>query len=193
MEQLLDFLGRYYFLVVIAAGLVYTLFFKKSPLEKDAKPKPSSRMPNFGGGGLPGPTVRRVPPRATGWPAERSSGSPRELGGESEAGPGADWRELRAPEPVAPPAASAELSPGPAAVPAPAAAGRAAAPAPEAAARAGLAASLAALDRGGPAAPAGSATGGLPAADWSRAELARAVVMAEVLGPPRARKPFRRR
>ncbi|MBB6729712.1 hypothetical protein [Cohnella zeiphila] len=190
MEQAMDFLGRYYFLIIIAVGLIYSLFFKKSPLEKGpAKRKPVSRMPDFGGGGFPGPMTRRTSSPAPLRPRERPHEDK-----EPAPQPGIERRDPLAPEPVDSPAASIEPATPPAAFPAPgASAAPSSAPAmtgsptsASSAARAGLAAALASPERG--VSPAERAPAG-----WSRDELARAVVMAEVLGPPRARKPFRRR
>ncbi len=64
MDQLVRFVMDNFVLVAIAVGIVYSLFFRKSPLER-----PRNRMPDFGGGNggqrrPPGsPPTRGVPMR----------------------------------------------------------------------------------------------------------------------------------
>lgn len=46
MEQLISFLLHNFYFVIIVVGIIYSMFFRKSPLER-----PPNRMPDFGGGG----------------------------------------------------------------------------------------------------------------------------------------------
>jgi hypothetical protein len=46
VEELISFLSHNLYFVFIAIGIIYSLFFRKSPLEK----RPPNRMPDFGGG-----------------------------------------------------------------------------------------------------------------------------------------------
>ncbi|TFE31672.1 hypothetical protein [Cohnella luojiensis] len=50
MERLISFLMHNFYFVIIVVGIIYSLFFRKSPLER-----PPNRMPDFGGGGQNGP------------------------------------------------------------------------------------------------------------------------------------------
>ena len=54
MEQLISFVTHNFFVVIIVVGLIYQLFFRKSPLERQR-----NRMPDFGGDG------QHHPPRLT--------------------------------------------------------------------------------------------------------------------------------
>jgi len=204
MAQAIDFLVRHSYLVIVVVWLVYAMFFRRSPLEKPRHP--ADRMPDFGGGGFPRPPIRRAQqPPASRRPGERPAAPPhpgepaRPVRADRRAPwPGAETAPPRpadgagrqplprAPQadaaaPAVPPRAEARAAGGegaaPPAVPGGALFAAAAAPPPAAAGP-----SVAAPP------PAGAASAG-----WTRAELARAVVMAEVLGPPRARKPFRPR
>jgi hypothetical protein len=46
MEQLISYLMDHLGIVIFVVGIIYALFFRKSPLER-----PPNRMPDFGGGG----------------------------------------------------------------------------------------------------------------------------------------------
>jgi hypothetical protein len=46
MEQLISYLINHLGIVIFVVGIIYALFFRKSPLER-----PPNRMPDFGGGG----------------------------------------------------------------------------------------------------------------------------------------------
>ncbi|WP_372662898.1 hypothetical protein [Cohnella sp.] len=138
MEQLITFIMDNFFIVVVAVGIIYSLFFRKSPLERNP-----NRMPDFGEGGRPGQTApdRQIPPPASieqppwmetrqqeGMPAKRNS-------------------------PIYAPAGAQEK---------------------------------AILQR------SQQSKTGFGAEALSRDDLSRAVVWAEILGPPRARRPYRR-
>lgn len=50
MERLISFLSNNIIFVIMIVGIIYTMFFRKSPLER-----PPNRMPDFGGEGFPRP------------------------------------------------------------------------------------------------------------------------------------------
>ncbi|THF72777.1 hypothetical protein [Cohnella fermenti] len=174
MEKLIDFILSNIYFVIVAIGLVYGMFFRKS---SDSGKKPN-RMPDFGGGGAR-PGTPQAPSSRPGAPGEPAAG-PRPA-----ARPAAP-REREQPRyrlPERPETASA-----PEAAPVRPAPVHAAERAPKPA-QAGVAAASP-YAASAPASPIyASSPGGLQP---TREELARAVVWAEVLGPPRARKPFRR-
>jgi len=84
LENLISFFVHNPFILIIVVGLLYSMFFRKSPIEKrpGGRPtqSPSNRMPNFGGspvfapkppqGGAP--VHRDITGRATGFPPEES-------------------------------------------------------------------------------------------------------------------------
>lgn len=210
MEQLIRFLfGNIYYVFVIA-GVLYVLF-RKSPLEKPPPKsgnRPAGRMPDFGGGGMPRPmrptsapkpasrpttaqqpverregpaaSERRAPPVVT-LPARPRSAEPAE---DRSGAPAGDrqivYRSPGSPPPTPVPWAGEGESGGEGVPSASAAQAAREDAAYHAAANASpLYAAAQTQDAPGPARP-------------KRSELARAVVWAEILGPPRSRKPFRR-
>ncbi|WP_027091132.1 hypothetical protein [Cohnella thermotolerans] len=217
MEAIIEFLIRHYYVVIVVVGLVYGMFFRKSPLEK---PNPNRRMPDFGGGGElrrprqapPGGSARKRAAEETARPAapgpERSpgpEGEPLPLGRSErertlprserspESRPRPGWLEAR-PAELPPQRTEAEQRPSrSAAAPSDAPATTVSRPADGL----GVAARLEEAERtresparsiGELPASAAEAPGiRLPRDEWSRA-----VVLAEILGPPRARKPYRR-
>jgi len=134
-----------FFLIVVAIGIIYQLFVRKSPLEK------RNRMPDFGGGQQrrPGsPPQRGVPMRLPPAKQEQPRPTPQPIVVEEYIEPSAVIPEPRkTPVTTRPEAAPLE-----------------------------------------PAFAKASQT----AESLSRDDLARAVMWAEILGPPRARKPHRR-
>ncbi|XID95377.1 hypothetical protein ACF3MZ_13050 [Paenibacillaceae bacterium WGS1546] len=161
--------------VIIALGIL-SMLFRKSPLEQN----PPNRMPDFGGEGRPRPGGRPPVP-----------GTRPEAGEPSRPGPVS--RPPRDPFPDGmeiPPAPRAPMPRPPA--PRPSAQTPTVYDTPDA-----VAASFAAAR---PTASASASRGVAPiagsiAADaraLTREDLARAVIWAEVLGPPRARRPRRR-
>ncbi|SFB35233.1 hypothetical protein SAMN05216312_106191 [Cohnella sp. OV330] len=211
MEQLIRFLlGNIHFVIVVL-GILFVLL-RKSPLEKPPgdKPgsRPSGRMPDFGGGGLPrpmrpasdpkpaprpttaqqpierreGPAMheRRQPPIVT-LPARPQSSNTAEEGRGAAAGDKQIvYRSPGSPPPAPVPWAGEGESGGEGAPSASAAQAAREDAAYHAAAKASpLYASAQSQGAGAPARPRHS-------------ELARAVLWAEILGPPRSRKPFRR-
>lgn len=159
MEQLARFVMDNFFIVVVAVGIIYSLFFRKSPLEK-----PRNRMPDFGGGQgqrrPPGaPPQRGVPMRPRPEPAQASRPTPR-----PPAAPEPERTLPSTPDPYEPAIAEPRRDAAPRPVPA--------------------AASRVAPTASGTASPRGDVP--------TREELERAVVWAEILGPPRARRPHGR-
>jgi hypothetical protein len=165
LEQLISFFMNHLFVVVIVIGLIYSMFFRKSPLEK----RPPNRMPDFGGGpqfpqkprqtGTPAgtaPVERRSPP-----PAERREPLPEHRRQPTAAQPRPSW--VPDPAPSEAPAVVRVSTPG---LP-----------------------PVAAISSVSPLAEASreSSEGAL-----TRDDLTRAVVWAEILGPPRSRRPYRR-
>ncbi|REK61089.1 MAG: hypothetical protein C6P35_17685 [Cohnella sp.] len=205
MERLIDFIVDNYLYIAVVVGILYTLFFRQSPLEKN----PPGRMPDFGGGGglgRPHPPQRPSAPkrprqhpapahereRTPGGPMRPSSPAPAPLPQTSAPGE----RPHPAPDsppvvqlPARPPAAPSGDSLGPAdALPA-ASAGNGPGTHPRGAK---------------PLSPSARAAGATPASAPAQAplagamrnrplrrdELKRAIVWAEILGQPRARRPF---
>ncbi|MBB6636226.1 hypothetical protein [Cohnella thailandensis] len=198
MERLIEFLLGNIYYVVVVVGLIYAMFFRKSP--DDAK-RPN-RMPDFGGGGQrrerpQGPPQR--PRRPGEAPAgTKPQGRPAARPEREEPRGGLPGRQ-DAPAPARTAEPAYEPAPRPAASPFEAPAYGEPAPAVPAALAAAHA-SQARADGPSPFAeerPAASSAspvyapsaGGLQP---SREDLARAIVWSEILGPPRARKPFRR-
>ncbi|MFC3798254.1 hypothetical protein [Cohnella sp. GCM10012308] len=211
MEQLIGFLlGNLHFVLVVLGILFFLL--RKSPLEKPpgGKPgsRPSGRMPDFGGGGLPRPTRQPADPR----PAQRPMTAQQPV--ERREGPA--MHERRQPPVVTVPArqrgaerAEGERgapmsdkqvvyrSPGtPQPKPVPwdgeGESGGEGAPSASAAQSAREDAAYHAAAKASPLyAPAQPQAEPAPARP-KHSELARAVIWAEILGPPRSRKPFRR-
>lgn len=161
MEQLVQFVMNNFVLVVIVVGIIYSLFFRKSPLEK------RGRMPDFGGGQQqqqrpPGsPPQRGVPMRT---PTARQE--PRSAPQVRSAPPPAP--EVRRPSPQ--PAEASED-----------------AYAPPASFESTPVRDSASARTDAPTAAASAPAIGQPTRD----ELARAIVWAEILGPPRAKRPYR--
>ncbi|WP_239617419.1 hypothetical protein [Cohnella mopanensis] len=63
MEELISFLTHNFYFVILAVGIIYSLFFRKSPLEN----RPPNRMPDFGGSDQqtkqPEPEIRKPAPQ----------------------------------------------------------------------------------------------------------------------------------
>ncbi|RED65717.1 hypothetical protein [Cohnella lupini] len=163
MEQLISFLMHNFYFVIVAVGVIYSLFFRKSPSGR----RSPNRMPDFGGGG------KRLPRR----PDESGAPIPSTSLPESEERPSQALRR-QTPPPVARPQQpvraetrhlDAIASPLSSPIVASAKPRSSAAPTP-------MSSSL-----------VGSDVRGL-----SKEDLTRAVVWAEILGPPRARRPYRR-
>lgn len=162
MEELISFLLKNFYVVIVIVGLIYSMFFRKSPLEKPPanrpNPRPVNRMPDFGGSPAFPPKPRRAEEPI---PVEKPRPSVQE-----EPRPQRQT-VYRSPEAAAPVSAEPArdrraLEPAPAPTPAPALV----------------------------AAPAMQAEETQDSR--IREDMARAVVWAEILGPPRARRPFRR-
>lgn len=210
MEQLVGFLlGNIHF-VIVALGILFVLF-RKSPLEKppEGKPgnRPSGRMPDFGGGGLPRPTRPAADPK----PAPRPMTAQRPV--ERREGPAMPERRQppfvtlptrprnveRAEEERGTPDGDKQIvyrSPGtPAPTPVPWAgegeSGGEGLPSASAAQAAREDAAYHAAANAVPYAPPQAQQPAAPSRP-KHSELARAVMWAEILGPPRSRKPFRR-
>jgi len=130
MEDLISFVTHNFYFVIVIVGIIYSLFFRKSPLERSP-----NRMPDFGGGQRP--------------PRQREEDEPVEtLPSEPE------LLEVRFPEPqrqAPPPAAPVKQERS---------------------------------DSKMQQAPNVQGLG--------RDNLTQAVLWAEILGPPRARRPYRR-
>ena len=155
MEQLISFATKNFFIVIIIVGILYQLFFRKSPLEK-----PRNRMPDFGGGQPqrpPGsPPQRGVPMRI---PAEKQ---------EQRRVPSANNAPRPEPKPIVAENVYEDVYEE-----------RPTAVAPASATPALRVASTHAVSRPAVMEP-------------TQDDLARAVLWAEILGPPRARRPHRR-
>lgn len=202
MEQLIGFLlGNFHF-VLVGIGILYMLL-RKSPLEKPPSGRPGSgqsgRMPDFGGGGLPRPMrpagEPKPAPRRAQQPVQRHEGpgahdrpwppqASGEAGGrETAAARSAGERQVVYRSPGSPPPAAVpwdgEGESGGEGVPSASAAQSAR---EDAAYHAATSRSL----------PAQQPQAGTARQRPKRSELAQAVVWAEILGPPRSRKPHRR-
>lgn len=203
MEKLISFLLSNFYFVIVVVGLLYGMFFRKGSGES----KRPNQMPDFGGG----QERRRYPqtpsPRPRG-PGEARPGhrpqSARPAREEPRYGlPGQPAPAERPAPPAAKQAAGQEAVRPSASSPEgayPAAGGMLDAYGePANAYRQPAGAEPSAYDimqpaaAGGAAAPAGpiyaAASGEL---NPTREDLARAIVWSEILGPPRARKPYRR-
>lgn len=145
MEQLISFAMNNFFIVIIIVGILYQLFFRKSPLEK------RNRMPDFGGG------------------QQRPPGSPPQRGVPMRIPPS----KREEPRPIPQPIVVEERVEQSAIAPEP------------------RRAPVSTLPEATPLEPA-FAKAPQPSESLSRDELARAVMWAEILGPPRARKPHGR-
>ncbi|MDG0793219.1 hypothetical protein OMP38_21990 [Cohnella ginsengisoli] len=211
MEQLIRFLlGNIYF-VIVALGILFVLF-RKSPLEKppDGRPgnRPSGRMPDFGGAGLPRPMRPAADPK----PAPRPMTAQQPI--ERREGPAASERRQppivtlparprsvdAAEEERGAPAGDRQIvyrSPGsPPPTPVPWAgegeSGGEGVPSASAAQAAREDAAYHADANASPLYASAQPQGAVSQARPKHSELARAVMWAEILGPPRSRKPFRR-
>lgn len=190
MERLIEFLLNNFYFVIVAVGLIYGMFFRKSP-EEGKRP---NRMPDFGGGGdRKGGPAQTPPPRPR---------RPSEASGERRSAPRPAARtELEEPRyglPSKPEAPAPVRTAEPALASSPDVADPWGDAEPVRAAESGalersLAATRAAHTAPKAAPPDGSVYAA-PAADLqpTRDDLARAIVWSEILGPPRARKPYRR-
>jgi hypothetical protein len=150
VEKLISFVMNNFFIVVIVLGIIYSLFFRKSPLER----RPN-RMPDFGGGGGPSRTGESSPPNA------RNTRSPDAV----ESGLPGSGRQTSSTLLMQQPLSQADPKPTQ----------RSSVSQSNADARAPRITS----DQYG-------------AEGLTRDDLSRAVVWAEILGPPRARRPHRR-
>jgi hypothetical protein len=96
VERLISFLSHNFYFVIMIVGIIYTMFFRKSPLER-----PPNRMPDFGGEGFPRPR-RPGETRAAGRPNTRPEAeklpSPRPaVPTETRRQP--EWMDTRGPQP----------------------------------------------------------------------------------------------
>jgi hypothetical protein len=173
LEQLISFLMSNLGIVIFVIGIIYALFFRKSPLER-----PPNRMPDFGGGGQRRPgqqggggTPARPASRPV--PAEPQFLEPQRSAPQPAPRPQPEWLETSEPEPkplhqrpvvIVQPGTDEEVVIRPLPIPQ---------------ARASSRQPKAVAERQG--------TAGL-----TRDDLSRAVIWAEILGPPRARRPHRR-
>jgi hypothetical protein len=139
VEKLISFVMNNFFIVVIVLGIIYSLFFRKSPLER----RPN-RMPDFGGSG-PSRTGESKPPTA------QSNRSPDAI----ESQHPSSGRQTLSPMLMQQPLNQAD---------------------PKPTQRSSVSQSKAEYG----------------AADLTSDDLSRAVVWAEILGPPRAKRPHRR-
>ncbi|MBN2983306.1 hypothetical protein [Cohnella algarum] len=188
MDRLIDFVFNNIHFIVIVVGIIYAMFFRKSPLEKN----PPGRMPDFGGGS--GRPRQMQPPRPRPQPQQPPRQAREETAGHRPP-PAPPLERAPAAVPAEPPRQPAAF---PAASEAPRAPERQAEPAaisdalpakevlrdrPAAAAlKAAASASMAQRQEGVP--------GNRP--ELSREELKRAIVWSEILGQPRSRKAYRR-
>ncbi|RKP55217.1 hypothetical protein D7Z26_08360 [Cohnella endophytica] len=178
MEQLISFLTHNFYFVIVVVGIFYSMFFRKSPIER----KPN-RMPDFGGSGHPRTSAN---PRQPHEPNQSSHPSQQPLQRPIQQRPQPQQRQE--PNPLASrPAAKPDQSKR------------------EAPIRLAEAHVDPYAPELGPSAVAGTSqpkanaaaartveTQRVGAAALSRSEIARAVMWAEILGPPRAKKPYRR-
>ncbi|MFC5703660.1 hypothetical protein ACFPVX_20435 [Cohnella faecalis] len=162
IEKLFSFLLGHIYIVVVVIGFIYSIFFRKSPIEK----KPPNRMPDFGGGGsmLPQRPKRQTSP--AGMPSAESS---RPF---SQQTASSDVRSLaeRSEQSQASSAAFGSNS------------------------NDGESRYVALSAAGTPAVKAAvpiESSSEVPSV-LTRTDMRRAIVWAEIIGPPRARKPFRR-
>jgi hypothetical protein len=156
VEQVISFLMKNLGIVIIVVGVIYTLFFRKSPLER-----PPNRMPDFGGGGQqrPGQTGGSRPPVA----------EPRSPAPQRSAPPPAPRQQpARIETRQADPKSDQQR--------------------PMVLGHAGMD-ETALTRRQRPVVPANTR---MDKAVLTRDDLSRAVMWAEILGPPRARRPHRR-
>lgn len=194
MERLIEFLLSNFYYVIIVIGLVYTMFFRKSPLERppENRPaprpqnpqqrptaRPSDRMPDFGGAPMFPPKPRPAPAQ----PVERKGPPPVERRAPEVERQGPAPVDRREPRPdIAIPSQPVYRSPDPIREPSPG--------------RSSDSADFPPIERA-PASTAPSAAISAAALEdsaprLSRDDLTRAIVWAEILGPPRARRPYGR-
>ncbi|MBW5444887.1 hypothetical protein GE107_02260 [Cohnella sp. CFH 77786] len=225
MEELISFLLKNFYIVIIIVGLIYTMFIRKSPLEKPPANRPASRpgnrMPDFGGS----PMFPPKPRSEDGRPADRRGAQPverREPRSVERTDPRPEFREAGRPgesketrpdyrvgRPVeygdpqpeygAPSRKSENTNPQPEygeparpihRLPAAESDSSAAAGKPS---RQGTAAAGLASTAGLAAVPSPALTVIDEGSDvLTREDLTRAIVWAEILGPPRSRRPFRK-
>lgn len=183
IAKLISFLIENIYVVVVVLGILYTIFFRTSPIEK----RPPNRMPDFGGGsplGIPKRTARQQQGPVTG-PVARPDGPSRSAGGQPEDVPKREHTPTERPQRENFPASEGTSFER-----------------PQSETYAASPRTYVAPDRGGAgftgfeepstSGDNGSRLTGANALSPARDELARAIVWAEVLGPPRAKKPFRR-
>lgn len=188
MDKIISFLMNNFYFVIIVIGLIYSMFFRKSPMERPPSQRPPQRtpgrMPDFGGSPVFPPKSR--PSGSTGEkqpvqghsakPVERRE--PRTEFGEPTQGEARDRRHVHAetPNPARSiPVYEEEASAAPVVLSRPASTQSA----------------YAEHERTAPAAAAAVSSPNRHE-DVTGDDLTRAVVWAEILGPPRARRPFRK-
>ncbi|MCD9022992.1 hypothetical protein [Cohnella silvisoli] len=174
MEQLISFVMKNLGIVIFVIGIIYALFFRKSPLER-----PPNRMPDFGGGGQqrrrgPGESRPPVAPTSQPEPVEARFPAP-----QRQTPPPAPRQqpvrlETRLPEP------RSEINPTSSYTFVETEDMYAIEAQPKRAARSQTKAT------------ASSHSMRSDAPLLARDDLKRAVLWAEILGPPRARRPYRR-
>ncbi len=183
MEKLIAFITHNPFILIIIVGLLYSMFFRKSPIEKPPGQRPGNgpnRMPNFGGSPVFAPKPQRT---ETGTPARQPEIRP-SFGGLADSAPQpAEDPYMQVPVPAMPdetplaPSYSLQERTEPV--------------------RPEQPRTVSARSRQTPQATAASYAVLTPT-DGNRAnltsdDLKRAVVWAEIIGPPRAKRPYYRR
>ncbi|MFC5405117.1 hypothetical protein [Cohnella soli] len=193
MEQLISFLTHNFYFVFIVIGIIYSMFFRKSPLER-----PRNRMPDFGSGGAHSAPARPRPPAQHGEQTQASQPRPYAQHGEqtqaSQPRPYAQHGErtqASQPRPHAQHRGQAQASqpPAPRQQPRPE---RVSSPADVYVSQSLPAVKPVAASESQPVSQvrlqqqrATSSAGA-----FSRQDMKRAIVWAEIVGPPRARKPY---
>jgi hypothetical protein len=186
VDKLISFVIGNFPVVVVVISVIYMLFFRKSPLEK-----PPNRMPDFGGdgqrrprppmGGMPPltPTTRPQPPAGP-YPAPQRQQPPAMPSG---APLSREPRQLETRQPQPKPSVQRPIQ---AARPAP----DIVLAAPDRATRLGMETKMAPIDTD--ARPHSVTVASPTTTGLTKNDLSKAVLWAEILGPPRARRPYRR-
>ena len=187
MEQLISFFTHNPFILIIIAGLLYSMFFRKSPIEKPPGNRPANpanpanrpatgRMPNFGGSQVFPPKQ----PHQAGEPARQSAPRP-DYGGMPAPAPQPMYGE----GPILPmPAMPAASQASPYKLRQQAQSAKPEEPRPA------VSRHRSAVQPSANTAVAKSAGSGTA---LSPNDLAQAVIWAEIIGPPRAKRPYFRR
>ncbi|BBI34732.1 hypothetical protein [Cohnella abietis] len=171
MDDLISFISNNFYFVIVIVGIIYSLFFRKSPLEN----KPPNRMPDFGGDGQqrprrPGETRPPVVETSHGEPVDTRLPAPQRQAqhpARSEAALRLE-RELQPVRSITLPEVEHKVEDY----------------LPQQSTRARSSVNT---SKPVPSRAVSSNTLGV-----TKEDLTRAIVWAEILGPPRARKPFRR-